>query len=386
MKEQSVVFVWENFGPAHLDRCEAAALLLPHPWVVKGIELANKSVSYDWVSSKENTFEKTTLFLGRSIAEVPFLPRTWATLRACWSARPAAYFFCHYEQPATFVCALILRICGHKVFVMNDSKFDDYPRYFFRELIKRFFYSPYQGALASGPRARDYLRYLGIADSKIQLNYDVLSIERIRRLGQSAPAPDGLGHKERHFTIIARFLPKKNIVMALQAYSLYRKCVPTPRSLHLCGSGQLEADLRRKVSELDLEESVIFHGFVQSDGICRILANTLALLLPSLEEQFGHVVIEAQAMGVPVIVSNNCGACDLLVRNGVNGFVIEPDNPQGTAFFMSLLCSDENLWRKMSLATRSFVAKGDVRLFVEAVAALLGANLPISNASGHEQS
>jgi len=62
MKEQSVVFVWENFGPAHRDRCEAAALLLPPPWIVKGIELANKSISYDWDSSEEVAFEKITLF------------------------------------------------------------------------------------------------------------------------------------------------------------------------------------------------------------------------------------------------------------------------------------------------------------------------------------
>ena len=383
MKAQSVVFVWENFGPAHRDRCEAAALLLPPPWIVKGIELANKSVSYDWDSSEETAFEKITLFHGRSVAEVPIMQRTWATLRACWGMRPAAYFFCHYEQPATFMCAIILRLCGHRVFVMNDSKFDDYQRYFFREMIKRIFYSPYQGALASGSRARDYMRFLGVAESKIQLNYDVLSVERIRRLGRSAPAPQGLGHKERHFTIIARFVPKKNIFMALEAYSLYRKSVASPRSLHLCGSGQLEVDLRRKVAELDLGDGVVFHGFVQAESVCRILASTLALLLPSLEEQFGHVVIEAQAMGLPVILSRNCGACDLLVRSGVNGFVIEPDNAQGMAFFMSLLCTDEELWRKMSLATRSFVAQGDVRLFVEAVASLLGVSLSGSCASVH---
>jgi glycosyltransferase involved in cell wall biosynthesis len=139
--------------------------------------------------------------------------------------------------------------------------------------------------------------------------------------------------------------------------------------------------LRRKVDELDLGGSVVFHGFVQAEGICRILTSTLALLLPSIEEQFGHVVIEAQAMGLPVILSHNCGACDLLVRSGVNGFVIEPDNPQGMAFFMSLLCADEELWRKMCLATRSFVAQGDVRLFVEAVASLLGVSVSMSGAS-----
>lgn len=375
MKERSVVFIWENFGPIHLDRCEAAASLLAPSWTVRGIELANKSVYYEWDSKEESAFEKITLFRGKSIAEVSFLPRTRATLRACWRMRPAAYFFCHYEEISTLFCAAILRLCGQRVFVMNDSKFDDYQRHFSREMIKRLFYFPYQGALTSGFRARDYLRFLGFAESKIQLNYDALSVERVRRLGGAPPAPGGLRHKDRHFTIVARFVPKKNLLMALHAYALYRAMVASPRPLHLCGSGPLEPDLRDKVVELGLGDSVVFHGFLQTEGVCRVLANTLALLLPSLEEQFGNVVIEAQAMGLPVILSNNCGACDMLVRSGVNGFVIEPDNPDGMAFFMSLLCADEGLWRKMCLATKRFVAQGDVRRFVEAVATLVGATL-----------
>lgn len=382
MKERSVVFIWENFGPIHLDRCEAAAALLGPAWTVRGIELANKSVYYEWVSEEDSGFEKITLFRGKSIAEVPFLPRTAAMLRACWSMRPAAYFFCHYEEISTLVCAAVLRLCGQRVFVMNDSKFDDYQRFFFRELIKRIFYFPYQGALTSGFRARDYLRFLGFAESKIQLNYDALSIARVRRLGAAPPAPGGLAHNDRHFTIVARFVPKKNLLMALDAYSLYCAKVASPRSLHLCGSGPLEPDLRKKVVELALGDRVVFHGFLQTEGVCRVLASTLALLLPSLEEQFGNVVIEAQAMGVPVILSNNCGACDLLVRSGVNGFVVEPDNPQGMAFFMSLLCLDEGLWRKMCLATKLFVAQGDVERFVEAVAMLLGAPPPTRGGDG----
>jgi glycosyltransferase involved in cell wall biosynthesis len=375
MKERSVVFIWENFGPLHLDRCEAAAALLSPSWTARGIELANKSVEYKWASSEESGFEKITLFRGKSIAQVSFWQRTWATLRACWRVRPAAYFFCDYQEISTLVCAMVLRCCGSQVFVMNDSKFDDYQRHFFREMVKKIFYFPYNGALTSGIRARDYLRFLGFPESKIQLNYDALSIERVRRLGAAPPAPNGLQHKDRHFTIVARFVPKKNLSMALDAYSLYCASVASPRPLHLCGSGPLEPDLRKKVNDLALGDSVVFHGFVQTEGVCRILASTLALLLPSLEEQFGNVVIEAQAMGVPVILSNNCGACDLLVRSGVNGFVIEPDNPQGMAFFMALLCEDERLWHKMCLSNKFFVEQGDVGRFVEAVANLLGATL-----------
>jgi glycosyltransferase involved in cell wall biosynthesis len=180
-------------------------------------------------------------------------------------------------------------------------------------------------------------------------------------------APGGTPFEMRHFTIIARLVPKKNISMALEAYAIYRVQTSKPRQLHLCGSGPLEAALRTEAAELGIEDLVIFHGFLQSEHICPILGTTLALLLPSTEEQFGLVVIEAQAMGLPVIVSENCGARDLLVRNGVNGFVIEPDNPVGLAYFMGLIDKDESLWRRLAMATERSAALGDASLFANSI-------------------
>jgi glycosyltransferase involved in cell wall biosynthesis len=94
------------------------------------------------------------------------------------------------------------------------------------------------------------------------------------------------------------------------------------------------------------------------------------LLLLSTEEQFGLVIPEALSMGVPVIASNNCGACDELVRSGINGFVVEPDNPRGIAYFMDLLGSDSRLWGEMALAAAEKATLADSDRFAEACAKL----------------
>jgi hypothetical protein len=62
------------------------------------------------------------------------------------------------------------------------------------------------------------------------------------------------------------------------------------------------------------------------------------------------------------------------VRSGVNGFVIEPDNPVGTAYFMQLLSEDENLWQRMCIASQQFVERADSARFAEAVEALISTN------------
>src|SRR5262249_42831205 len=148
-------------------------------------------------------------------------------------------------------------------------------------------------------------------------------------------------HGERHFTIIARLVEKKNHRLALQAYHSYVSQNSNPRALVICGSGSLEAELKAQARSMSLGGLVSFTGFAQTAEVTRILATTLALILPSTQEQFGQVVLEAIAMRVPVLVSQACGARDELVRTGVNGFVFEPDNPEGLAWFMSVLANDE---------------------------------------------
>lgn len=368
-----LVFVWDNFGPLHADRCNAVAKRFEGKHQVIGLELAGQSQLYGWLPEDGTLFQKITLVRGKSFEEIPFISRFEKTLRACLGVgQNSQYFFCHYQDPAIFLAASFLRTMGRPVFTMGCSKFDDYPRKLSRELLKSLMYLPYSGALASGVRSCDYMRFMGLPDKRIVSAYNSVSLDRIRHLAGVPIAPGGVPFGDRHFTIVARLVPKKNIAMALKAVKLYAEQVAQPRELHLFGNGPLEAELRQQATELGIEKLVHFRGFLQTGEISKAYGKSLALLLPSMEEQFGNVIPEAQAMGLPVILSDNCGGRDLLVRSGVNGFVIEPDNPKGLAFFMRLISEDEGLWRNMCIESQIFAERADSARFAEAVEMLTG--------------
>jgi len=82
------------------------------------------------------------------------------------------------------------------------------------------------------------------------------------------------------------------------------------------------------------------------------------------------------AMGVPVLVSDNCGARDLLVRSGVNGFVFEPDNAAGLAHFMAIVDEDIDEWTRLASGARQFQHAADTTLFVDAVEQVLARFAP----------
>lgn len=370
-----LVFVWDNFGPLHSDRCNAVAKKFEGREQVIGLELAGKSKVYDWLPEDGTYFRKVTLVTGRPLEEIPFTKRFRKTLAACLSVgRGAKFFMCHYQDPAIFAVALTLRLLGKKVFTMGCSKFDDYQRRLGREVVKTILYLPYNGAIASGVRSRDYMRFMGLRADRIKTPYNTVSLERIRSLSGSPPAPDGVPFRDRHFTIVARMVVKKNVSMALKAMAHYARQVENPRHLHIFGTGPLEAELRQQAQKDGIAHLVSFRGFLQTAEISQAYGSTLALILPSVEEQFGNVIPEALAMGLPAILSDNCGSRDTLVRTGVNGFVIEADNPIGTAYFMQLLSEDEALWQRMCIASQQFVEQADTERFAEAVEALISTN------------
>lgn len=386
----TVIFVWSNFGPYHIDRLDAATRALSAEFRVIGIEVGGSSETYAWVRPADSsTLERITLFPDLAEERIPAWRRFGALLRICLRLRPAHAFLCHYERWEIFLVALLLRLAGARPYCMVESKFDDKPRLIWRELGKMLFCLPYRGALVGGRRSGDYLRFLGFGVDRIAFGYDTVSTARIRRLADAPPAPQGRAFAERHFTIVARLVPKKNIAMALQAYAYYcRAAGGAARGLHVCGAGELEPSLRENARALGIT-GVVFHGFVQAPEIARLLASSLALLLPSTEEQWGLVVNEALAMGVPILCSENVGARDLLVRTAVNGYAVEPDNAAGLANFMRRLAEDEEEWRRLAEGSHTLAPLADTAKFAAGVRHLIGLDIPgevVDRAAGESTS
>lgn len=365
---RSIAFLWESFAPHHVDRCLACAEHFGSDVGVYGLEVATYDLNYQWRSGSDgHGFHKLTLFPGEVRQKIGTLRCALRIVTTALRTKSRHIFLCNYESPAVFLSAITLRLLGRRLIIMQDSKFDDKQRHLGKELLKAILYSPYHAALAAGGRTKAYLRFFGFPEERVFIGYDTVSVERVRRLAQAEPAPGGVPHADRHFTVVARFIPKKNLTLALDAYATYRaQCTGRPRELHLCGSGELEPALREKANRLRLD-GVHFQGYMPEEAVARTLASTLALILPSTEEQHGLVINEALAMGVPVLLSDNCGARDLLVRCGLNGYVFEPDNALGLAHFMGLLDRDEAEWTRLANGTRRFTPAADSGLFVAAV-------------------
>ena len=360
-----IALLWTQFSAYHVDRLEAAGRRLNGRVRVLAVEVTPSSNIYAWEPSGDvRGTEKFQLFPGQIYEDISPLRRFWAKLRIMRRC-DVAFIGVAYSQPDIILLCFALRLLGIKVVMMTASKFDDRPRSALKEYLKRLALSGYHAAIVGGCRQYDYVRFLGFKKRKVLPGYNTVSMERIReQAGTVAEVP----FAEKAFIFVGRFVDKKNIETMLAAYAVYsRKAGAGARPLVMIGDGPLRPALDAPCNELGIAELVQFTGFLTAPQVSARLAGGLALVLVSAEEQWGLVINEALAVGLPAIVSFEVGAREALVGNLANGFIVESGSVQDIAQALIRIGVDEAEWRKMSAHSleRSWLA--DSERFADAV-------------------
>jgi len=120
----------------------------------------------------------------------------------------------------------------------------------------------------------------------------------------------------------------------------------------IVGKGELKESLRVKVKRLKLEEKVIFTGFRQD--IKEILSALDILVLFSIREGHPIVLLEAMAMGKPIVATDIEGVNETVV-NGVTGILVPPKDPSALAEAIVCLLRDKKKAQEMGQAGRRVV-------------------------------
>jgi len=254
--------------------------------------------------------------------------------------------------------------------VMSESTAWDERRTGWKEWIKGRLVKLNSAGLAGGTPHADYLAQLGLPPGRIFKGYDIVDndyfatkAEESRK--QKAEIGKLHGLPEKYFLASARFVEKKNLSRLIEAYARYRTMAKpstldprpsTPWDLVLLGDGPLRETLNSQLSTLNLHNHVLLPGFKQYDELPAFYALAGAFVHASTTEQWGLVVNEAMASGLPVLVSNRCGCAADLVQEGVNGFQFDPANVDGLAQLLLKISRDDFPLADFGAASRRIIA------------------------------
>ena len=184
-----------------------------------------------------------------------------------------------------------------------------------------------------------------IAVVQYGIDFAWISDDEIASARQRLRADLGLGKDALVLGMVCRLVEQKGIPYALEAMRRTRERYPKAH-LVIAGDGEKSDELRRLASALGIADRVHWLGW-RSDAADLMAAFDL-LLVPSLWEGFGLVLLEAMARRVPVIASR-VGAIPEVIAHGETGILIEPRDVDALAQAMARLLDDRALRKYMGL-------------------------------------
>ncbi|MEP1125051.1 MAG: glycosyltransferase family 4 protein [Ilumatobacter sp.] len=202
----------------------------------------------------------------------------------------------------------------------------------------------------------------GVGAACIHTVHNPLDLDRFREARDPAYVREAFGLDPDAIVIIAaaRLDPSKGVDTLLRAFARMQADHPD-LIVVVCGRTNMRADypseLRRLADESGASDRVVFAGF--RDDLPKLFAGSDIFCLPTVNEAFGFVFIEAMSSGLPVVGCRSGGVPEI-VREAKDGFLVPVEDPEALAEALESLVSDRLLREKMgAAATESARARFD---------------------------
>ena len=272
-------------------------LLAPSNWKAREW---NRVLEVEKPYPKIKIYTASVLFPGRGGAHIYAPWKIWQVLN---DFRPDVI---QVEEEVFSLCALELAVwskfTGKPLVVFGWENMDrTLPTV--RRWVRQFVMNTAQLILSGNHDGGHLLRqwgYSGLMEVMPQMGVDTRLF---------SPRSHQSKNKEFHIGFLGRLVPEKGIDILFAAARQLREQGLNCRII-LCGSGSGEEALRQEAQKQQVTDLVIWQGVVRHEKAPEEISKFDVLVLPSRtattwKEQFGHVLIEAMAMGVPVIGSNS---------------------------------------------------------------------------------
>ena len=151
--------------------------------------------------------------------------------------------------------------------------------------------------------------------------------------------------------------PKYGIDVLLQAAAILRKNVPQLRVV-IAGTGTHEQEYHRMGEELGLGDIIRWTGYIPQEEAAKVWADMDVAVIPSVleSESFGVAAVEAEASGIPAVVSDIPGLMEA-TRPGYTSIVVPRKDPEKLAETLLKLAQDKALRQKLGRNGRRFVVE-----------------------------
>ena len=305
-------------------------LLAPKTWQSKGW---NRAIALETPYPSIETYPSNILFSGRGGAYLynPF--RIWQVLR---QFRPNIL---QAEVEVFSLCALELAIWSRltkiPLVIFGWENMDR--KLFLRQWIRDFVLKTAPLIIIGNRDGKDILKkwnYQGLIEVMPQIGVDEQMF--------TPKIAEATSQSEINIGFLGRIVPEKGIDLLIKAAEQLKQ-QGLSFKLTICGSGPTKPLLQQQAEQINVADSIVWRDAVPHDQVPQEIGKFDILVLPSRsvntwKEQFGHVLIEAMAIGIPT-VGSTCGEIPNVIDHPE--LVFEEGNVEELAAILSRLIRDE---------------------------------------------
>ncbi len=228
-----------------------------------------------------------------------------------------------YSTLTSILAILYMWFHGIKFFISSDGGFVKYSENILQKSFKKFLLGKASFFLASSDKTGQYLQYYGGSEKKYY-KYKFTTYKQKDIPTERTQITDkirvreklGIGTTELVFLSVGQFIYRKGYDLLIEAC----KDLPDCCQIYIVG-GEPTAEYLNLVNDKNIR-NIHFLGFKAQDELIDYYKAADVFVLPTREDIWGLVIVEAYTFGLPVITTANCLAGMELTKNGSNGFII----------------------------------------------------------------
>lgn len=213
----------------------------------------------------------------------------------------------------------------------DGTLFSERNRNFVQKFLRRFVVARADSYIGSSTKSKEAQIFYGADEKKCHISYLAVDVEKYIQI------PQGTGCGK--ILYVGSLIERKGVDLLFHALSHVRVSF----DIYLAGDGEEKNALVQLAKELKIDNRVHFLGMLSREELLKHYADSDLFVLPTREDCFALVILEAICAGLPIVCSKYADGAYDLIEEGVNGFIVDPYQAKVFAEKMENLLKDEKL-------------------------------------------
>lgn len=254
-----------------------------------------------------------------------------------------------YHNPVNIIPFFYFRksiITVHDLAIYKNPKWFPEGQFFNTKILMPLSFYKANKIIAVSQNTKDDLKKIfKIKSDKIKVIHEGVEDYSKMNINENKIA-DKFKFDQTYFLFISTLEPRKNLVRLIEAFAQFiNESEDKNYKLVITGKkGWKYEAIFETIEKLNLEQKVVYLGYVTLEEKVYLLKNAYAFVFPSLYEGFGLPILEAMNLGVPIIASNVASIPEILIDNAI---LIEPEDTNSIKNALHKIVNQKDLREKI---------------------------------------